>query len=227
MNSEHDTSEQSTLAGEYVLGTLQGDARDRFEDDLASDDALQQEVAAWERHLSPMLESVEPVAPPTRVWKAVEARIEARPSQRAGLWNSLAFWRNLSMVAATLALGLGLTLLGLLQAPGELERIMVVTNHQSQTGWIVDTRSRDSMLHVSAVQPTPLPASKVCQLWLVTEDGVLLPIGILPHQGSEKMKLPAALGNDSRFKVSIESALAAPVERPSEEIVFEGQLISI
>ena len=228
MNTQDHTAESQELAAEYVLGTLRGEARDRFDQHLASDFALQQEVAAWEQRLGSMLETVEPVSPPADVWGRIEKRIDPQvDQQRPGIWDSLNFWRSMSMVAASLVLGLSLSLFGLFQGSVELEQVMVVTNNESQAGWIVDTRSRDAMLNVSAVQPTPLPADKVCQLWLQTEQGELVPVGVLPHKGSEKMQLPARLNQDSRFKVTIEALADAPVKRPSGEIVFEGQLISI
>lgn len=228
MKTQDHSSELVALAGEYVLGTLQGSARDEFEQLLANDYGLQQEVAAWEQRLGPMLDTVEPVNPPAGIWSEIETHITPKDQQeKSGIWDSLNFWRSMSVVAATLVLGLSLSLFGLLQETSELEQVMVVTNHKSQAGWIVDTRRRDPMLHVSAVEPTPLPAGKVCQLWLETEQGVLVPVGVLPHQGSQAMELPEAIRQDSRFKVSIESAAVAPVEQPSDEIVFQGQLISI
>lgn len=227
--SAHDHKvENHELAGEYVLGSLQGDARDRFERRLIDDLDLQREVAAWERRLAPMLESVEPVTPPPQVWRAIEERIEtAGRRQATGIWNSLGFWRGLSLASAGLVLALSLTLVLLLPKSGELERIMVVTDNASQAGWIVDTRRRDPMLTVSAVKPPSMPPGKVCQLWLETAEGALMPVGVLPHEGSRKMRIPEAMGRDSRFMVTIESAADAPAARPSKQVVFEGQLISI
>ena len=228
MKTQDRQEELFELAGEYVLGTLEDRERERFERQLAKDYQLQDQVAAWQRRLGPMLETVEPVKPPAGVWRRVERRIAPRVRQRkTGLWNSLNFWRGLSLVTIGLVLGLGLNLFGLLQGSGELQQLMVVTNNQSRVGWIVDTRKRDSMLHVRAVEPTPLPGGQVCQLWLETPEGDLIPMGVLPHDGSRKMRLPDSLVGAGRFKVSIESADEAPVERPSAEIVFEGSLISI
>jgi anti-sigma-K factor RskA len=226
MKTQDRQEELFELAGEYVLGALEDRERERFERQLAKDYHLQDEVAAWRRRLGPMLETVEPVTPPAGVWRRIECRIAPRVRQRkTGLWNSLNFWRGVSLATIGLVLGLGLNLFGLLQGSGELQQLMVVTNNQSRVGWIVDTRERDPMLHVRAVEPTPLPGGKVCQLWLETPDGELIPVGILPHDGSRKMRIPAA--DAGRFKVSIESADEAPVERPSAEIVFEGSLTSI
>jgi anti-sigma-K factor RskA len=217
------------LAGEYVLGTLQGKAREAFVERLKQDTELQLEVAAWERRMAPLLDAVEPVDPPAAVWTKIEQHIDPQPASQAsaGLWNNLRFWRGLSMVAATLVLVLGLSLLGLRYETAQLQQLMVVLNQQSQAGWLVASRDNAGFLQVSAVEPTPLPADKVCQLWLVTEAGAMLPVGVLPHTGSTQLRVPALLKQNSRFKVSIESASHAPVERPSQEIVFEGKLTKI
>jgi anti-sigma-K factor RskA len=225
MTKQDAFSETVDLAGEYVLGTLQGKAREDFAQRLAQDGVLQKEVAAWERRLAPLLETVEPVTPPSSLWRQIEQRIQPRqqPGQ-TGLWNNLNFWRGLGMVMTTLVLGIALSLFGLRQETAELRSVMVVLNDQSQTGWLVGTGTDQRFLRVSAVQPTPLPSDKVCQLWMETADGELLPLGVLPHTGNMRMQLPTSLRRDNRFKVSIESARSAPVERPSEEIVFEGKL---
>jgi len=41
------------------------------------------------------------------------------------------------------------------------------------------------------------------------------------------MQIPATLGTDSRFKVSIESAASLPTQKPSGKVVFEGGLTRI
>ncbi len=61
---QENKAELLAFAGEYVLGTLQGEARDMFERQLATDFDLQSEVADWEQRLSPLAASIEPVVPP-------------------------------------------------------------------------------------------------------------------------------------------------------------------
>ncbi|MEN8166854.1 MAG: anti-sigma factor [Pseudomonadota bacterium] len=228
MKQQDPASEAVDLAGEYVLGTLQGRERDQFEQRVMGDFGLQQEVADWEQRLVPLLDTLEPIIPPAAIWRNIEQRIDPKPPQeRSGIWDSLNFWRNLGMATASLVLVLSLSLFGLRQETGELERLMVVMNDQSQAGWVIGTRGNDSILKVKAMQPTQLPKGKVCQLWMEREDGVLVPIGVLPHTGSMEMISPALLQQESRFKISIESAVQAPVARPSEEIVFEGKMTTI
>jgi anti-sigma-K factor RskA len=155
MKQQDPASEAVDLAGEYVLGTLQGREWDQFEQRMMGDFGLRQEVAAWERRLGPLLDTVEPVTPPAAIWRKIERRIDPQPAQeRTGIWDSLNFWRNLGMATASLVLVLSLSLFGLRQETGELERLMVVMNDQSQAGWVIGTRGNDSILRVNAMQPT-------------------------------------------------------------------------
>ena len=107
---------QDRLAAEYVLGTLRGRARLRFQSWLRDDAALRRIVTEWEQRLAPMAAGVAEVAPPGRVWKGIEARIgpaaavrttpaaapaqpAAAPAARGGFWESLTFWRGWGLVA--------------------------------------------------------------------------------------------------------------------------------
>ena len=63
------------LAAEYVLGSLQGPARRRFENLLPAHPMLRAAVARWEARLVPLSGSVPPVAPPAHVWTAIERRV--------------------------------------------------------------------------------------------------------------------------------------------------------
>jgi len=224
---QENKAELLAFAGEYVLGTLQGEARDMFERQLATDFDLQSEVADWEQRLSPLAASIEPVVPPDSIWRRIETDISPHESQSPGWWDSLNFWRNLGMVASGVVLGLTLSLFGLQQDEGELQRVMVVLNDQAQTGWLVGAGETGKMLRVSAVEPTRLQPGRVCQLWMETEDGRMLSVGVLPHSGRQQMKVPTLLRANSRFKVSIEAASEAPVAKPSGEFVFEGGLTQI
>lgn len=97
---------QDRLAAEYVLGTLRGRARARFQAWLREDAALRRVVTEWESRLGPMAEAVAPVAPPRRLWREIEARLVRTAPPRAGFWESLAFWRATGLVASGMAAAL-------------------------------------------------------------------------------------------------------------------------
>lgn len=82
---DHDDTarERSADAGEYVLGTMDAQARAAFERDMANDTALQAEVYAWQDRLLGLARSVEPVQPPASLWRSIEARLAATPRATA------------------------------------------------------------------------------------------------------------------------------------------------
>ncbi len=219
-------TQQASTAAEYVLGTMQGDERVRFEQRLASDLGLQAEVTAWEERLNPMLDLVDTVEPPSGVWQQIQGRIEPK-QEKNGFWNSLVFWRNMGMVAATLVLGLGLTIFGMRQDPGMEQVMMIASNDAAQVEWVVGASGHSDMLQVRAVAPPQLPKGKVCQLWMETQDGVLKPVGVMPHSGVMDMQAPASLNQSRIFRISIESEDSLPTRKPTSEFVFEGKLIEV
>src|SRR5687768_5350551 len=95
------------LASEYVLGTLRGPARARFQSLLKYDAALRRVVAEWESRLTPMAAAAAEIEPPARLWRRIAARIGRKPA-RGRWWASLALWRIFAAasLAAVLALGI-------------------------------------------------------------------------------------------------------------------------
>jgi anti-sigma-K factor RskA len=113
---------QDRLAAEYVLGTLRGRARLRFQAWMREDALLRRAVAEWEQHLAPLAAGIADVAPPRRVWQGIEARLGASAAARAapavapaqpaaaaktgGFWESVTFWRGWGLVATGCAAAL-------------------------------------------------------------------------------------------------------------------------
>ena len=95
------------LAAEYVLGTLTGGARRRFDALLPAHPALRHAVAGWEKRLLPMALKAEPVQPGgARVGRhrgqaGLDAPAAAASSGR------LRFWQAFATVATVAAVVLG------------------------------------------------------------------------------------------------------------------------
>lgn len=84
------------LASAYVLGTLGGGARRRFERLLRDRGDVQLLVAQWEGRLGMLASSVPVQQPPQRVWAAIEARTRPRDVKDAapqGGWAGV-LWRR-------------------------------------------------------------------------------------------------------------------------------------
>ena len=67
------------LAAEYVMGTLQGAARRRFEALLPAHPALQRAVRSWQERLMPLTGVLPEQQPPAAVWRAIEQRLWPAP----------------------------------------------------------------------------------------------------------------------------------------------------
>lgn len=139
---------QDRLAAEYVLGTLRGRARSRFESWARADAVLRRRIEGWQARLNPLTDTVEPIRPSPRVWKAIEARIgataaapgaSARPS---GFWESLAFWRATGLVASGMAAALLVTVA--IRKPQVIEvpvdRVVEVPSRQMQPAYVAALR---------------------------------------------------------------------------------------
>src|SRR3977135_2395135 len=88
------------LAAEYVLGTLIGRARSRFQSLMRYDRELRQAVADWEARLTPPRRAGSEIAPPPRVWHTLERRLR-QAERHAGWWERLGFWRTLAVMSTT------------------------------------------------------------------------------------------------------------------------------
>ena len=72
----YDKSElRDRLASEYVLGTLHGHARKRFQRLMRGDLKIRAAVEQWEQRLMPMGAPLTTAQPSRNLWKGIEQRI--------------------------------------------------------------------------------------------------------------------------------------------------------
>ncbi|MFA9461379.1 anti-sigma factor [Thiohalorhabdus sp. Cl-TMA] len=238
--SENHSEEHDLLAAEYVLGTLAGAERARFEQRLAEEPELRRRVAAWESRLGALVEETEPVEPPPGVWRAVLHRLEGQP-ERPGfprgrrvrwLWNSLPFWRGTATAAVVLLLVTGVWALGPASTPAVPDRMVMVRNQESQPVWVV-TADRDAgVLRVRTVRRPGMGPDRVCPLWLQWENGrVTRMVGVLPEKpGTHTLPLPEDMENPlpgSRVVVSVEPRSGMPLDKPRGKVVFRESWIRL
>ncbi|MCG8429241.1 MAG: anti-sigma factor [Chromatiales bacterium] len=226
----YEQSDQTSTAGEYVLGTLSDDELEQFEEQLSDNEQLQKEIATWQDHLAPLLLLSEPVTPPQHIWSRIEQRITPTPTQpNRSLWDSLFFWRTLGFSTAALALLLSASLyIGISQSPtlAPVGAAMVVMNDKNQAGWLIDTPLQAGSLRVTAIAPTPMPPGKVCRIWLTSPAGGVKSLGILPDSGWKQLSLPPKRATDSRLMISIENK-DEPLSAPTGKVIFTSEPIQI
>jgi anti-sigma-K factor RskA len=214
---------RSRLAAEYVLGTLNGAARRRFEDYLRRDLALRAEVTNWENHLLPLAERLRPVTPHGRVWNKIEARLDganggrSASKQRAGLWESIGFWRNLGLGASALAAALLTTML-LLQPSERSPMLTAVLAEDNNVARAFIEQPKSGMLMVNMVTPWKTMNGMALELWVVPKDGAPRSLGVINSTGETRLVL---VGMDEKlsggmvFALSKEPPGGSPTGQPT------------
>lgn len=215
---------REALAGEYVLGTLQGAARRRFERLLRECPDLRYHVVQWEKLWAPMAEVLDPVAPPKRVWRAVESTIAPN---RPRWWDSVVFWRPFGAVAAALLVAVTL-LFGTASregAPGDY--VFVVQGDAGHARWVVTASAGARHLNIRPVEPPGLGPDQQCRLWWHPGDGGPRMLAVLPEgEESIRVRLPPEVRDRwwrDEMAVTISPADRAPAAGPSGEEVFRGR----
>lgn len=166
------------LASAYVLGTLGGGARRRFERLLRDRSDVQLLVAQWEGRLGMLASSVPVQQPPQRVWAAIEARTRPRDVKDAapqGGWAGV-LWRRHGVlqglagvvlgVVATVALVAAVPTLFVssdqvaLRAGDKLPQAYVglLTDEAGNGKVLVSSLRHGRTLTVKAIGPITLPA---------------------------------------------------------------------
>jgi anti-sigma-K factor RskA len=230
------------LASEYVLGTLQGRARARFQQLLRDDLELRACVEFWERELTPMASPLSVAAPPGKVWDGIAARLASRdrvvPAKEGWLARWLTRWfdmRTLGSVTAGLFLGVTATLIGpslLDSAPADFAEsqlpqsyVGVLATADGRTGLIVSSRRHGKVMDVKQVQPLPVPAGQTLFLWVIEADGKTRPIGPVPQGSFVQVQLGQTseqlFATASELALSNEPAGSAPA-LPSGPFVYRG-----
>ena len=241
---------QDRLAAEYVLGTLRGSARLRLQRLMARDANLRQAVEAWQERLLPMAGAIDPVQPPKRVWEEIAARTapRARDTARGGLWNSLAFWRNLGLVTsgATAAL-LGAAVLFAPEAPRpapppQIVRIpsdelpaayfAVLTDAKSQKAVLAVSATRNSdQLVVKRLDATINVQGRSLELWALPPGQAPRSLGVVgtqeKHRVTLKSKADTALGDTAMLAISLEPTGGSPTGAPTGPVLYTGPCIKV
>ncbi|KPF51278.1 hypothetical protein IP87_08755 [beta proteobacterium AAP121] len=217
------------LAGAYVLGTLRGPARRRFDVLLLAHPALQGAVRAWQARLLPLTQSLAPVAAPPRVWAGVEARLFEAPV-RAPLrwWRALGLWRGLSAFASTAAVAL---LVVMLEEPPPLAPTVVVLAAQpvaAQGGpalFVASLSPDGRALVLQPLQAPALTAAQALELWAVPRQGGPRSLGVVRADRATTLLLPAsAQQGTAAFAVSVEPAGGSPTGAPTGPVVSLGSV---
>ena len=222
---------RNQLAAEFVVGTLRGGARRRFAHLIRTDDALAEAVHAWEITLSGLNSTTVPVAPPERVWRNVQQRIQAQRNRSIPATQNN-WWRGLAIAGFALALVLAVLLVNPIQREPVFtaDYAAVIQDKGGAPVWLVRADVKNARLEVTSLSSPKLEANKSLELWLLPgNDAAPVSLGLLPTHDRSVLTLalqspftPAAVG----LAVSLEPKGGVPTgSGPTGPVLFKGALI--
>jgi anti-sigma-K factor RskA len=222
------------LVTEYVIGTLHGQARSRFQSLMRYDPELRKLVAEWETRLTPLAAAAGEIAPPARVWRAVSRRV-ASARAPAGL----AFWRGLAVTSTAFALVLAI-FIGMKPAPElPMASVAVMADDKGQPSMVVSwppmKQMRDPHVRIKVLQEHPtMAAGTAWELWMLPR-GQAAPVsmGLITTDVNQVMKVRPELarrmgaGEAWGVAMSVEPAGGSPTGAPTGPVIYKGQCFRI
>ena len=213
----------NAMAGDYVMGLLDGAEHAAAEQRIATDQSFAQAVSAWRARLADLDLTAEESPPSPALWQRIAdatkiAPIDALTSARAALrgttlWDNIRFWRGLGIGGAFAAALFATIMIGALATSRQLRHDMLalaqrkpvyvavlVNDATKEAGAIVNAFS-NGRVELIPLRPMEVPAGRTLQLDLEA--------------------LPETV-QDQLFEITLEPEGGSPIGRPTGPILFKG-----
>ncbi len=223
---------QQQLAAEYILGSLKGKAKARYEQLKAKRADVQQQYDWAANQLHRLADTVPAVKPSKAVWQNIEARLFKQAS------NKLNWWRGLGLGTSAMAAVLALVLVTqqsdvptITAAPPT--QIALLAGEDAKPAFmlnVVKTEKGETALRVNVLETlTPQPANTL-QLWMIPNGHKPISLGLLPQQGQKTIVVLETLAAElikSGLAVSLEPIGGSPTGQPTGAVLYQGKVVVI
>ncbi|MFD3433057.1 MULTISPECIES: anti-sigma factor [Alteromonas] len=235
----------NALAAEYVVGTLRGKARTRYQKLMMQYQAVSDATAQWEQYLTGFAETLPPVTPPANVWESIQIKLGHKAANDAGIATGvntpsdsgqvLDFekekqkrWKNLSFLSTAAALVLAVLLFVMQPMPApEVSHIAVVNNADNTPLWVIEVS--DETMNVKVTDAFIALADKDYELWMVPANGEApISLGLMPEANGDTRVTPDILLSQSiaALAVSLEAPGGSVTGAPTE-VLYIAPIVSV
>ncbi|HEX2827777.1 MAG TPA: anti-sigma factor [Burkholderiales bacterium] len=216
------------LCGEYLLGTLQGAARRRFERALREEPRVALRLEHW-RAMTPRYTPMIEVQPSADTWKRLEREL-GLGRYRTPWYRKVRVWQGIAGAATALLVlaiapqfvrpvGTGTpSAVTIAQLEGKADAARVTAA----------VTSRRDVLELKAARPVLAGPSQSYELWLIpAEGGAPLSLAVL---GTLDARIPVAPQNANRLvkgaklAISVEPAGGSPTGGPTGPVIAIGEI---
>lgn len=227
---DKERDDDRTLAGELALGVLAGEARRAAEARVAVDPHFAALVEEWHGRFGDLAAEAAPVAPPRRVWNALERELFDGAPGKGGLWNSLGFWRWLAGGSGALAAACIALLVVVTLPKGEPPLVAALQAAGAGPVFLAHVDRTSGRLQIHVLEPDR-DTSHVPELWVIAGDGVPHSLGVINRAGETAITLPAALRTvtaaGATLAVSLEPVGGSPSGKPTGQVIAAGKINKI
>lgn len=230
--------DRDALAGEYVLGLVEGADRTALEQRIEREPSLSAAVESWRGHLAAIDATARPIPPSPGLWARIEAEIATiLPAAERGRgkaikagntlanwWNSLFVWRGAAFAGALAALLLAIGLNGALdRAKRQPVMVAVLLTDTNVAAAVVNTFA-DGRVEMVPLQDIAVPEGRALEIWTLWDRAVgPRSVGLIDRARTTPLRLDQLpLGRDQLFEITIEPATGSPTGRPTGPIVAKG-----
>ena len=226
------------LSAEYVLGSLKGAARIRFEQLIQQRADWSKTLNWWQTHLHLLAETVPAVRPRKQVWPQIENRLWNKTgSSNASNWWRILNWRNTALLSTSLAF-IFATFLAV-QAPNkpsisEPTAVAMLANDKAQAGWLLSLANNaggNAEIRANSLASLQIKNQNAYELWLLPSDkSKPISLGLLPQKGNKVLVVPAnlvAMLSESGLAVSVEPMGGSPTGQPTGAVLYQGKLVKV
>lgn len=239
-SSIHTPDERDGLAAEFALGLLEGEDLALARHLLSTDPGFAASVARWSGRLAPMLDEVEPVSPPARLWDQISRRMSEPSGESAEihrLRRKVILWRGFSGAVTAIAASLALFLVvqprtvdqpvpTTAEAPTALAAM--IGSEEDPAAMMATWDPANRRLMIASARISAADPNRSRELWVIPADGVPRSLGTMP--ASPRMRtavdrqLAQQLHEGATLAVSVEPLGGSPTGQPTGPVIASGKL---
>lgn len=226
----HGQPDDLILAGEYVIGVLDGAERDAFERRAAREPMLREHIAYWQERFADLDRGVAPADVPAALWPKIEAALGAKQATLSGpsfserLWSSLGFWRGASFAGAAASVLLAVAVAALAGRATPTPQIVAVMLTADGTPGAIAEVFHDGRIRVVPIHDFDVPKGRTLQVWTLPDPKKgPISIGLIDRTRQalfHRADLPTA--QQQLYEITLEPEGGSPTGRPTGPILVKG-----
>ncbi len=216
------------LCGEYMLGTLRGAARRRFERALREEPRVALQLGHWQSLFIPRYSPMMAIEPSPKIWQRLDREI-GLDAWRTPWYRRAGFWRGWS-AAATIALVLAIAVQTFKPAPQAPAMVAIAEMAGKPNGSRVAAHlSPDGRtLELHASRPVLAGPAQSYELWLIPAGGgAAISVAVLGSLDA-RFDVPAAqvgkLHKGAKLAVTVEPAGGSPQGVATGPVIMIGEI---